>query len=201
MGLQLARRCRFVLMPASKPSEIRIKGANAERVSYEFGPYRFEPFNLRLLRGDEIVPLAGKAVDTLHVLLRHADTLVSKDQLMVEVWPDAVVEENNLNQQIYVLRKALTHDGGSVTIETIPKRGYRLVGPVRQVVARPAGQVSHFVPAAVANPPRTPVPARRWQAVAFGALALAVTALGGWPLYQSWDLSRRSRQAAERGEI
>ena len=188
-------------MPASNRSEIRVKASASDRAAYEFGPYRFEPFNLRLLRGDEVVPLAGKAADTLHVLLRHADTLVSKDQLMAEVWPDAIVEENNLNQQIYLLRKALTHDGGSVTIETIPKRGYRLLGPVRQVTARPANPISHFVPAVVGSAPPAPPLARvRWHAVAFGVLALAVASLGGWPLYRSWDLARQSHQAAERGE-
>ncbi len=77
-----------------------------------------------LFRGAELVPLTPKALDTLAVLTAQAGSIVSKSELMSRVWPDTFVEENNLNQSISALRKAL---GADASIETIPRRGYRLV--------------------------------------------------------------------------
>lgn len=84
----------------------------------------------RLLYHDRIVvPLAPKALDTLVVLVENAGRLVAKDDLMKRVWADTFVEENNLNQAVSALRKGL---GDGVFIETVPKRGYRFVAPVRE---------------------------------------------------------------------
>jgi TolB-like protein/DNA-binding winged helix-turn-helix (wHTH) protein/Tfp pilus assembly protein PilF len=78
--------------------------------------------------------LPPRAFDTLLVLLENSGRLLEKDALMQTVWRDAVVEENNLSQVIYLLRKAL-RDGedGARYIETVPKRGYRFVAEVREL--------------------------------------------------------------------
>ena len=98
---------------------------------YAFGRFQFDSKE-RLLQRDGIpVPLAPKVADTLFFLVHNAGHLVDKDELMKQVWPDAFVEEGNLNKNIFVLRKALGQwDGGREYIETIPKRGYRFVAPV-----------------------------------------------------------------------
>ena len=74
---------------------------------YEFGPFRLELREHRLMRGDERVPLTGKAFNTLRALVEHHGELISKQDLMGMVWPETAVEENNLDRNISVVRKAL----------------------------------------------------------------------------------------------
>src|SRR5713226_5803562 len=101
---------------------------------YTFGPFRFDPEERLLLRDGKPVPLAPKVMETLLLLVQNAGHLVDKDDLMKRVWPDAFVEEGNLNKNIFVLRKLLgVWDGGREYIETVPKRGYRFVAPVNEV--------------------------------------------------------------------
>ncbi len=98
----------------------------------EFDSFRLDAAERLLLRDGEPVPLEPKVFETLLVLIRHGGRLVSKDQLMQEVWPDTFVEESNLVRHISILRKALSRsDGGRQYIETVPKRGYRFVGHLR----------------------------------------------------------------------
>jgi DNA-binding winged helix-turn-helix (wHTH) protein len=82
---------------------------------YEFGPYRLDPRDRSLWRDDRRVPVPDRAFETLCVLVRHRDRLVSKDQFMCEVWQDVVVEENNLAKSISALRRILGEqaDGSS----------------------------------------------------------------------------------------
>ncbi len=96
---------------------------------YEFGPFRLEPNERRLLRGDEIVALTPKAFDTLHLLVRNSGHLLEKDELIRMLWPDTFVEEGSLSNNIFLLRKALGDN--PEYIETVPRRGYRFVGNVR----------------------------------------------------------------------
>jgi TolB-like protein/DNA-binding winged helix-turn-helix (wHTH) protein len=97
---------------------------------YEFGPFRLDPKERKLTRGNEIVALTPKAFDTLHLLVRNSGHLLEKDELIRQLWPDSFVEEGNLSNNIFVLRKALGED--PQYIETVPKRGYRFVGAVRR---------------------------------------------------------------------
>jgi DNA-binding winged helix-turn-helix (wHTH) protein/TolB-like protein len=99
--------------------------------TYEFGAFRFEPGERRLLREGQPVLLTPKAFDTLAVLVERAGRLVEKEELMNVLWPDSFVEEANLTQQVSTLRKALgeTVSGGSF-IETVPKKGFRFVAEV-----------------------------------------------------------------------
>jgi eukaryotic-like serine/threonine-protein kinase len=101
---------------------------------YVFGPFRFDPEERLLRRDGTPVPLAPKVAETLFLLVQNAGRLVDKDDLMRQVWPDAFVEEGNLNKNIFTLRKTLGQwDGGREYIETVPKRGYRFVAPVNQM--------------------------------------------------------------------
>jgi len=101
---------------------------------YEFGPYRIDPDRLLLLRENEPVSLPPKAFETLLVLVRHSETVVLKDDLLKSVWPDTFVEESNLAQNIFVLRKALGETAGENRyIATVPGRGYRFAEKVRLV--------------------------------------------------------------------
>jgi eukaryotic-like serine/threonine-protein kinase len=101
---------------------------------YVFGPFRFDPEERVLLRDGSPVPLGPKVIETLLLLVLNAGHLVDKDDLMKRVWPDAFVEEGNLNKHIFILRKTLGQwDGGLEYIETVPRRGYRFVAPVNQL--------------------------------------------------------------------
>jgi DNA-binding winged helix-turn-helix (wHTH) protein/predicted ATPase len=102
---------------------------------YEFGPFRLEIKERRLLRDGRPVRLRGKVLDTLCVLVSQPGRLITKDELIAAVWPDTVVEENNLAHNINALRKAL---GDAAPIETVPGRGYRFLGAVQLRAVPPA---------------------------------------------------------------
>jgi TolB-like protein/DNA-binding winged helix-turn-helix (wHTH) protein len=106
--------------------------------AFEFGAFRFDPAERVLYRGPERVPLSPKVADTLFVLLTHHGRVVEKNELIQLVWPDTFVEEGGLTRNISALRKALGDDAeGSRHIETIPKRGYRFVAPIRKSPTEP----------------------------------------------------------------
>ncbi len=100
---------------------------------YSFDLYLLDVNERRLLRGSEEIRLRGKLFDTLRVLLENAGQLVRKDELMQAVWPDSVVEENNVDHCISHLRKLLRP---GKYIETVPRHGYRFVSEVRVVGER-----------------------------------------------------------------
>jgi Tol biopolymer transport system component/DNA-binding winged helix-turn-helix (wHTH) protein len=112
-----------------------------ERHLYEFGPYRLVPSERLLLRAGEPVALTPKAFDTLVALVRRAGHLADKDELLTEVWPDSFVQESNLAQNVFALRRALGEEKGKPYIETVPKRGYRFLGRVR-IVSDTADELS-----------------------------------------------------------
>ncbi|HKQ91184.1 MAG TPA: winged helix-turn-helix domain-containing protein [Blastocatellia bacterium] len=98
---------------------------------YEFGPYRLDAAERLLSRDGEAVPLQPKVFDLLLTLVERHGRLLGKDELMKSVWPDTVVEEANLANNISILRKTLGENGRRF-IETAPKRGYRFVAEVRE---------------------------------------------------------------------
>src|SRR5262249_4901589 len=114
-----------------------------EKHFYEFGPFRLDPVKRRLLHHGEPLPLTPKAFDTLLALVQESGKTIEKDDLMKKVWPDAVVEENNLNQNITALRKSLGDSRQeSKYIATIPGFGYRFVAEVK---VAPVGDVDALV--------------------------------------------------------
>lgn len=114
------------------------------RRTYEFGPFRLDPEDRTLARDGVLVPLTIKAFDTLLVLVENPGRVISKDELMRRVWPETAVEENNLAQQISSLRKALGEsESGGKYIETLPKRGYRLLANPNVVDDPAVGLIVH----------------------------------------------------------
>lgn len=108
--------------------------ATTPKVIYEFGPFRLDPERQQLFREQQALPITPKALETLLVLVKNPRETVSKDKLMEAVWPDAFVEEANLVQNIFLLRKLL----GDTTedrryIVTAPGRGYRFAEEVRTI--------------------------------------------------------------------
>src|SRR5262249_28786556 len=98
-------------------------------VNYEFGSFRVDAGQRVLFRDGQPIPLAPKVVETLLALVEHSGRLVTKDELMTRLWPDAFVEESNLTQNVFLLRKALGE--AAQNIETVPRRGYRFRGEVK----------------------------------------------------------------------
>ena len=107
--------------------------SNSSKHFYDFDRFRIDATERVLLSDGEIVTLTQKAFDVLLVLVERRGQIVSKEELMELVWPDTFVEEGNLSQNIYTLRKVLgqTNDGQDF-IKTIPKRGYRFVSTVSE---------------------------------------------------------------------
>jgi TolB-like protein/DNA-binding winged helix-turn-helix (wHTH) protein len=101
---------------------------------YEFGSFRVDTVKRVLLREGEPVPLTSKVFDTLLVLVQHDGQLLTKDELMQTLWPDSIVEESNLTQNISVLRRALGESPEAHRyIVTVPGRGYKFVAGVSEV--------------------------------------------------------------------
>ena len=146
---------------------------------YAFGPFRFDTAERVLVRDGSPVPLSPKATEILLVLVEHAGHVVEKDVLINRVWPDAFVEEGNLNKNIFFLRKALGEwNGGLEYIETVPKRGYRFVAPINEVAhseVAPQQQITETT-----DPTRKSI---RWRPVAGATLLVVAFAVGGWLLH------------------
>jgi DNA-binding winged helix-turn-helix (wHTH) protein/tetratricopeptide (TPR) repeat protein len=99
----------------------------------EFGPFRMDLEERVLMREQELITLSPKAFETLLVLVQHSQRVVLKDDLMKMLWPDTFVEESNLSQHIFQLRKALgdkAHDPEYIV--TVPGRGYRFALKVEE---------------------------------------------------------------------
>jgi DNA-binding winged helix-turn-helix (wHTH) protein len=104
----------------------------------EFGRFRLLPHR-RELRADGVaVELGSRAFDVLMVLTEARGALVTKDEIMARVWPETVVEENNLVVQISALRRALGEDRDF--IRTVSGLGYRFIAEIRNLVADPSGE-------------------------------------------------------------
>ncbi|HEX6046363.1 MAG TPA: tetratricopeptide repeat protein [Pyrinomonadaceae bacterium] len=110
---------------------------------YEFGPFRLDVSEHRLLHRQEIVPLGPKVFETLLVLIEHSGHVLQKNELMTRLWPDSFVEESSLTQNISLLRKALSEGGEQQFIQTVPKLGYRFVAPVKVIEVNGNGTPDH----------------------------------------------------------
>jgi DNA-binding winged helix-turn-helix (wHTH) protein len=101
---------------------------------YEFGSYRLDPSKRIRTPNGEGIPLTPKGTEILLVLVKHAGQLVEKDELLEEVWPDTFVEEANLSQNIFVLRRALGDDRtGPKYIETVARRRCRFIRSITTI--------------------------------------------------------------------
>lgn len=190
---------------------------------YEFGPFRVDPDQQTLSRDGHPIPITPKAFETLLILVRNSREIVSKDELMRLVWPDSFVEEGNLSQNIFVLRRALGDTPDSRRyIATLPGRGYRFTADVRSVaqnvddvvVSRPLSELRLQTGPQALKPPdhdaseATPLiglPAnfnhpgshrlrRRFFAQVFGLL---IVLTGIWYGFQKYQDARQQRIRSE----
>lgn len=105
---------------------------HSENVSYEFGPYRLNLAERLLTRAGETIYLTPKATEILVRLVTNAGQLLERDSLLQEVWPNTFVEESNLTQNIFSLRRALGDEWTEPKyIETVARRGYRFIASAR----------------------------------------------------------------------
>ncbi|HXD30525.1 MAG TPA: winged helix-turn-helix domain-containing protein [Pyrinomonadaceae bacterium] len=103
---------------------------------YEFGPFRLDQERYLLLRDGDTIQLSPKAFEILLFLVTHRGEVLKKDLLIETIWPDTFVEESNLAQNIFLLRKALGEEKNEHRyIVTLPGVGYRFVAPVREVAS------------------------------------------------------------------
>src|SRR5262249_6442840 len=145
---------------------------------YALGPFRLDAEAEILFRNGEPLPVGKRAVALLRVLVEQAGAPVSKDALLEAAWTGLIVEESNLPVQIAAIRKVLGQElGGDRWIETLPRRGYRFVGPGHRADCESSATATSVRPAASVSPsqgdavhlPPTPrmEPERRQLTIAF----------------------------------
>ncbi len=123
----------------------RVAVAREVSESYEFGNFRLDVGEHKLMRlvGPTKGSIPEKAFQTLVHLVRNCGTLLTKDELLDAVWPDVVVEENNLVKAIYAIRRFLDDISEDPKyIETVPKHGYRFVAAVKKTGSQINGHVA-----------------------------------------------------------
>jgi Tol biopolymer transport system component/DNA-binding winged helix-turn-helix (wHTH) protein len=162
---------------------------------FEFGPYVLDSAQMLLQRDGSMIQLQPRAVEMLLVLVRRRGEVVSKQELMEAVWPDSFVEEGNLTQNIFLLRRELGKTAsGEEYIQTISKRGYRMNVPVVNFAAegvsrngttktaadlKPKVFLGLVEDSAPANPATAQQAGKNWLVAAVPVLAmLLVLALG-----------------------
>jgi TolB-like protein/DNA-binding winged helix-turn-helix (wHTH) protein/Tfp pilus assembly protein PilF len=161
------------------------------RCFYDFGAFRLDPVEHVLLRAGARVPLTPKAFETLLALVENAGHILEKDDLLKRAWPDTFVEEGTLARNISTLRKALGDDAeGKTYIETIPRRGYCFVVPVKQVPEEGIGTSSAMrtEPHATTHSEPQNFLSPHWLVA---ALALAILLAAAYALWQSSSYLRR----------
>ncbi|MFN3747861.1 MAG: transcriptional regulator [Sphingorhabdus sp.] len=113
--------------------------------AFRFGDFTLHPADRQLLRGTKRIDLNSRYLDALHLLVRDADALVTKDRFLEEVWRGVPVTDEALTQCIKMLRKALDDDAASPRfIETVPKHGYRFIATVELHSVQAKGTVAAY---------------------------------------------------------
>lgn len=151
----------------------------------------FEGYVVDRLRWDvrrqgEPIKLSRKSLDLLLYLIDHRDRVVTKDELLQQLWSGQIVEESNLTQHVFLIRKALSvHDSGAKIINTVMRRGYRFIAELEHAPSHTApspAQVRHEVrfPELLIRQSTRSTPAVAFKALRAGMLsaAAAILALG-----------------------
>jgi DNA-binding winged helix-turn-helix (wHTH) protein len=157
---------------------------------YEFGPFRFDATNASLSRSGQLVAVAPRALGILACLIRNRHRVVTKADVIADVWAGITVQDNNLSVQMTALRKALAGDDHHAYVETVPRRGYRFVGDVRLERPLDGKQGTPVESAAVVS--HWP---RHWRVIAGSGLAfilIAALALSLWRQRAPTHLQRMS---------
>src|SRR5574340_597665 len=155
-----------------------------DRDFYAFGPFKVDPLKRVLTRTGTPIPLPPKVFDTLLYMIEQAGRLLDKEELLREIWPGRIVEEDSLFHNISLLRKALDDSAQSERyIITAPGRGYRFVATLQRTPAdshtgtgvMPAPSQAHIGGAAAGNaifqPNRN---ARLWPYAALAGMAIVL---------------------------
>jgi TolB-like protein/DNA-binding winged helix-turn-helix (wHTH) protein/Tfp pilus assembly protein PilF len=177
---------------------------------YEFGEFCLDPQNRVLRRGEEVVPLTPKAFEVLWLLAARDGQVVTKDELMRSVWSDSFVEESNLTQTVFMLRKALQESPSDRYILTVQGRGYRFAPPVKEIPrvetkGEEAGR-PNFTQAPDLEPDPTEAGSARVrngrsQSYAWIFAAVSVTVLvilGSWDYIHKWSWQSRTSAISRR---
>ncbi len=175
---------------------------------YEFGRYRLDKQKRRLFRDGETVPLTAKAMEMLLVLVDHPGDIVTKQHLMATLWPDSFVEEANLPQHVFHLRKALGEAAEERNyIVTVPGKGYCFTAEVRKI-ASGNGSVSESPVTADSSPMVELLPSQQVNVVAIASESpptskgwlwlMAVVVLGAATAYPAWRSLHRSQPEPQR---
>lgn len=152
---------------------------------YEFGEFRVDKQKRVLRRGGITVPLTPKAFDVLLLLIENAGRVVTKDELMQAVWRDSFVEESNLTQTIFMVRKALDETSERRFILTVQGQGYRFLVPVSDAVDQgPERKAPANLALARGSVPEAhwpPQGGKNWRLAIVAAAMLLIAVLVIWP--------------------
>ena len=178
--------------------------SNENKHFYEFGPFRIDPEERLLMRQGDPVSLTPKAFETLLILIRNPGRVVTKEDLMKTLWPDSFVEESNLSQNIFILRKALGETAQDARyITTVPGRGYRFAEKVTETATATDVPAVEASPASakpldgVASPATSPGESSPYLRTIGLVLAVVVVLAPG---YLIWRASHPRARAA-RGKV
>jgi DNA-binding winged helix-turn-helix (wHTH) protein/tetratricopeptide (TPR) repeat protein len=149
---------------------------------YRFGPFHLDVAERELRRDGEVVALTAKTFDLLLILVQGAGRTFTKSELLESLWPGNVVEESNLSQTIFLLRKVLAENADAAEyIRTVPRRGYKFIGAVSREALGDNGSVPQAV-RETASPPAPPVSAGRalprWSRIAALAGLVVLATIG-----------------------
>lgn len=190
-----------------KASNGRSEVADTAQSVWTVGAWRVDSGTGDLRRGSESLRVEPKVAEVLVYLAQRAGQVVSRDELLTAVWPGVVVGDDALTQAIIKLRKALGDDAKRPAyIETLAKRGYRLIAPVSAVNAptqgSPATRPAVAEVAAAASPPQeapppaaasttatSPARAKPWRlaaALAGGLAAITLATVLAVGIYRDW---------------
>lgn len=186
-----------------KGSSGHSEGADAAHSVWTVGPWRVDSGTGELCRGTESLRVEPKVVEVLVYLAQRAGQVVSRDELLSAVWPGVVVGDDALTQAVIKLRKALGDDAKRPAyIETLAKRGYRLIAPVSAVNAPTPGPPG-TPPAAASSTSTSPARGKPWRltALAGGLAALTLAMVLAVGSYRDWawpiGAANTPRSAAE----
>src|SRR5262245_48233828 len=127
------------------PDYTGVQSRSVTGSGWHFGPFVADRVRYRVVRDDAVVELTPKLLDLLFHLVDRAGALVTKEELLDSLWPDANVTDNALTQAVSELRQALGDDAGDPRfIKTVARRGYRFIAPVNAAapVASPVLQAA-----------------------------------------------------------
>ena len=171
---------------AQKPSAFLsgAEGASNPVRFYEFDRFRIDTKRRLLTRDGEPIAIKAKALDTLVLLVQHAGRLLEKEELMNRLWPDTAVEEANLTQNIFEVRKALGEVPGEQRfIATVARRGYRFVAEVRAIGDEPSAHDDLAAGDRQSKPPLVGPERFARRTVIYAGVAAIVLSLLGTGLY------------------